>query len=152
MPEDKLTRDDLVLLMESYRNMIDMHHTILEQTNKTIERLDTIATKQDTLFSKQGSICNSLGKITDKLEDCSDNLKDTATKVDNGMSAIVDKVDSSKGEITTKISNHEVKVAENHGKLVNKIHLGWIGMGSIIVSLIALIVVIINIFAPVPTP
>ena len=30
MSEDKLTRDDLVLLMESYRNMITMHQTILD--------------------------------------------------------------------------------------------------------------------------
>ena len=42
MAEDRLTKDDLVLLMESYRNMITMHQTILDQTNKTIDKLEYI--------------------------------------------------------------------------------------------------------------
>jgi hypothetical protein len=57
MSEDKLTKDDLVLLMESYRNMITMHQTILDQSEKTIEKMGLIADKQDALYAKQNNVC-----------------------------------------------------------------------------------------------
>lgn len=122
MSEDKLTKDDLVLLMESYRNMITMHQTILDQSSKTIEKMDTIVNKQDTLFSKQGQICNSLDKITGSLDSTAKNLSDVAKNA----------------------NTHEKKTIEDHGKLANKIHLGWIGMGTIIMGLIGLIIMLIK--------
>lgn len=120
---DELTKDDLVLLMESYRNMITMHQTILDQTGKTIDKLDGIATKQDNLFSKQGSICLQLGKMA-----TGDNIDDLRTK------------------ITDKLQTHEKKSIEDHGKITNKIHLGWIGMGTIIIGIVGLMVTLANLF------
>lgn len=122
MPEDNLTKDDLMLLMESYRNMITMHKTILDQTSKTIEKLDHITDKQDAISTKQGTVCNSLHNITEKLDG-----------VVGGNSATQQKLD-----------NHHEKSIEAHGKLANKIHLGWIGMGTIILGLIGLCVAIFS--------
>lgn len=128
MSEDKLTRDDLVLLMESYRNMITMHQAILDQTTKTIERMDTIATKQDSLFSKQGQICHSLESITSGLEGVNTNLSNCNTNIKT--------LDDS---VSKQINEFDKRAIDNQGKLVNKIHLGWIGMGTIILGLIGLI-------------
>lgn len=124
---DQLTKDDLVLLMESYRNMITMHQTILDQTNKTIDKLDVISTKQDSLFSKQGNLCSSLDNIMKKVVDSSINIKTNNTKVDDLKSGLIE-----------KLNNHEIRSTEDHGKLTNKIYIGWVGMISIIIALIGL--------------
>lgn len=133
MSEEKLTRDDLVLLMESYRNMITMHQTILDQTTKTISKLDDIITKQNDIISKQGAVCNSLNMITGKIDQTNGKLKDTINK----MGTVEDKI----GE---KIDNHETKRIESDQKIVSKIYLGWIGMGTIIVGLLGIIVTLSN--------
>lgn len=125
---EELTKDDLVLLMESYRNMITMHQTILDQTSKTIDKLDGIATKQDSLFSKQGSVCLQLGNINGKVD-----------KLDTG-----DNIDELKAKVIDKLQDHEKKSIEDHGKITNKIYIGWIGMGTIIMSIIGLAVVVTN--------
>lgn len=142
MPEDNLTKDDLVLLMESYRNMITMHQTILDQSTKTIEKLDGIATRQDLISTKQGNICGSLGKITERLDDCSGSLKNANQNIDNMEKKIVD-----------ELNTHEKQSISDHGKLTNKIYLGWIGMGTIIIGLIGLTVTIASLLhSHVPTP
>ena len=129
MPEDNLTKDDLMLLMESYRNMITMHKTILDQSSKTIEKLDHITTKQDAISTKQGTVCNSLHNIATKMDG-----------VVGGTSLTQQKLD-----------NHHEKSIETHGKLANKIHLGWIGMGTIILGIIGLVITILS-HVPIPLP
>jgi hypothetical protein len=128
--EDKLTKDDLVLLMESYRNMINMHQAVLNQTAKTLEKLNAIDSKQDSLRDKNSSLCNYLTKILDTL----------------------DNQDKMGHDISFKVSQHEKKSIEDHNKLANKIHLGWVGMGSIILGLIALVITIINYLHGNPIP
>lgn len=130
MSEDKLTRDDLVLLMESYRNMITMHQTILDQSEKTIEKMDVIADKQDKLFSKQGHLCNTLDKVSTNLDDATKSLFDAA----KGATA------------------HEKETIRQYGAVVNKIHLGWIGMGTIILGLIGLIIALSDFIQSTPIP
>jgi tetrahydromethanopterin S-methyltransferase subunit B len=124
MSEDRLTRDDLVLLMESYRNMITMHQTILDQSEKTIEKMDNIANKQDSLFSKQSSICNTLNKVSANLDDTTRSLADA-------------------GKAATA---HEKESLQQYSKLINKIHLGWVGMGTIIMGLIGLIIILFDLY------
>lgn len=125
MVEDKnqLTKDDLVLLMESYRNMIVMHQTVLDQSNKAIDQLNNIATKQDNLFSKTGLICGSLDSIKEKTKEGNGKIKEGNDKLD---------------KLSTTLNDHEKKSIEEHGKMTNKIYLGWIGMGTIILGLIGL--------------
>lgn len=137
MSEDKLTRDDLVLLMESYRNMITMHQTILDQTTKTIDAMSDIASKQDSLFSKQSAVCTTMNAINDKMDKCS---SDCAA----GLVASTDKMDSFKDTVVKVLNTHEKKSIEDNAKLANKIYIGWIGMGTIIIGLVGLIYTITN--------
>jgi cysteinyl-tRNA synthetase len=122
MSDDNLTKDDLMLLMESYRNMITMHKTILDQSTKTIEKLENITSKQDAISTKQTSVCTSLSKITDKLDD-----------VIGGSNKTVEKMEK-----------HAEKSVDTHNKIISKVHVGWIGMGTIILGLIGLVVTIIK--------
>lgn len=123
MAEENLTKDDLVLLMESYKNMITMHHTILEQSNKTIEQLADIVTKQDNISLKQRDTCQIMNGVSTKLDSCVKQLEGTNDKVD---------------KLKDTINTHNEKSMDGHSKLANKIHLGWIGMGTIILGLIGL--------------
>jgi hypothetical protein len=113
MSEDNLTKDDLVLLMESYRNMITLHQTILDQSGKTIEKIDDMLTKQDKIYGRQKSTCDILNR-------CADNLEKTCTN----------------------IQTHTLESVKDHGKIINKIHVGWIGMASIILSLVGMFFVV----------
>ncbi len=122
MADDNLTRDDLILLMESYQNMIIMHQTILDQTTHTVEKLDNIITKQDVISTKQGKLCVTLDNVAGKLDECASALKDS----------------------NTSIQTHALKSVEDHAKITNKVHLGWVGMGSIIVSLIGIILMLMH--------
>jgi uncharacterized protein YoxC len=147
MSEEKLTRDDLVLLMESYRNMIIMHQTILDQSSKTIDKLDGIATKQDNLFSKQNMICNTLSSITEKIENTNDKLRDTVKKIDGvggKIDGVEDRISNSETNISNRIEEHGKKSVDDNSKIISKIHLGWIGMGTIVLSLIGIIITISN--------
>jgi hypothetical protein len=130
MPDETLTKDDLVLLMESYRNVITMHETILNQTSKAIEKLDLIATKQDYIASKQSDTCKSLEKCSGRLDD----------------------IFKAEGHVIDKIDKHHEKSIDTHSKITTKIHLGWIGMGSIIIGLIGIIVTIVMVFHHTPSP
>lgn len=143
MSEENLTKDDLILLMDSYKNMISMHQTILEQTARVIESLTGISLKQESILGIQGNVCNNLSEIVRKLDDCIKRLKDSNEKIDLVRETVGDNVKSLSDSIKEKINNHNVKSIEDHGKIKDKIHLGWIGMSSIIISIIGLIVAMV---------
>ena len=145
MSEDRLTRDDLVLLMESYRNMITMHQTILDQTTKTIDAMGVIATKQDSLFSKQSAICNTINGMSDKMAQYS-------TDCNASLTTSTAKMDDFKNTVIKTLNSHEKKTIEEHAKLANKIYVGWIGMGTIILGLVGLIYTLTNLIHTIHPP
>ena len=96
--------------------------------------MSVIATKQDSLFSKQSAICNTINGMDGKMDKCS-----------TGMDGLKDTVISS-------LNKHEKKTIEEHSKLANKIYVGWIGMGTIIMGLVGLIYTISNLIQHVHMP
>jgi len=153
MPEDKLTKDDLVLLMESYRNMIIMHQTILDQSSKSIDILDSITKKQDNLFSKQDkdvdiistTLENSVKVFLERLDNVEQKM---STGLNKALSDIVNNSTNRANEVgamvSDKLVSHEKKSIEDHAGITNKIQLGWVGMGTIMIGLIGLIFAITN--------
>jgi len=132
---NQLTKDDLVLLMESYRNMIVMHQTILDQSNKTIDKIDNVAKIQDDLFTKTGSIFGSLNNVEKTINDNTSKTKEGSNKVET---------------LTIALNNHEKKSIEDHGKITSKIYVGWIGMVTIILGLIGLAIAITDLLRHTP--
>jgi len=121
MSDNNLTRDDLILLMDSYRNHFAMNQTLLSQLTKLVDQQTHMIKKCDIIISKQSQTCSGLEKAT--LE-----LKDSNSKIDGMQNKIVERVD-----------NHNLSSVKDHNSLKNKIYLGWIGMGTIILSLLGLI-------------
>lgn len=135
MADEILTKDDLVLLMESYKNMISMHHTVLEQSNRMIEQLASVVAQQDGISLKQRDTCSILNSVSTKLDTCVSKLE--------GFSKDIEGI---KDNVIEKVNSHSQKSIEDHGKLANKIHLGWIGMGTIILGLITLSITVYSTF------
>lgn len=136
-----LTKDDLVLLMESYKNMISMHQTILEQSNRTIDSLSEIVNRQESISVKQQSTCGILNDVSKKLDICAEKLDITRTKVDSLQSTIKE-----------KITEHDINSLKSHEKISTKIQIGWIGMGTIILAILSLVIAILHVFTVPPVP
>lgn len=120
MSDNNLTRDDLILLMDSYRNHFAMNQTLLDQLGRIVDQQSSMMQKQDEMIQKQSRTCQSLHDAA------------TALKSSN------DKIDNIKTDIIEKVTDHNLSSTKEHGSLKNKIYVGWIGMLSIIAALIGL--------------
>ena len=69
MSDEKLTREDLFLLMESYKNMIESNLTLME--------------KQDNILNKINSNCDALIKVSNTLESGFNSIGDIIKAVTN---------------------------------------------------------------------
>jgi len=114
MSEDKLSRDDLFLLMQSYKNTIEMNSTLLHQ--------------QETLIDQQSALLNNSKEIVKKLEELTKDVighKDDITK--------------SNTEVTKSVSNQRVESGKEHSNVNVKLY-GIIGtllflLGSVIIAI-----------------
>lgn len=139
-----LNKEDLYLLMESYRNMIQMHSTLAEQQKTIIELQNEIMNKQEKLSSKQSTSCDQLEKISKELEGCSANL----TKANDNIISSSGRIDKSiSTEISTvkdKMGRQQVDLTKQHSSIINRLYISYGLMASIIIGLVTLIVSLID--------
>jgi len=109
---ERLGKDDLYLLLDSYKNSVEMN-TIISQQLTNI--LDVIQQKDSISTDYLNAIIKLADKITDKLD----------------------------AHNTDSIKNMGI-IVNSIGKLSNKINLLYVAFGSIVISLIVLIISIIN--------
>jgi len=109
---ERLDKDDLYLLLDSYKNSVEMN-TIISQQLTNI--LDVIQQKDSISTDYLNAIIKLADKITDKLD----------------------------AHNTDSIKNMGI-IVNSIGKLSNKINLLYVAFGSIVISLIVLIISIIN--------
>ena len=110
--DERLGKDDLYLLLDSYKNSVEMNTIISQQLTNILETIR----QKDSVSSDQ---LDAIVKICDKIKD---NLGSHNTDSIKNMSIIVNSI----------------------GKLSNKINLLYVAFGSIVISLIVLIISIIN--------
>lgn len=79
MAEDKLSKGDLVILMDSYKNNIQLNTTLLEQQKQLI-----IMTGET--ITKQRELCSSLDAFIEKVSDCSRTVGNSIKDHDNNVS------------------------------------------------------------------
>lgn len=116
-----LTKDDLILLMDSYRNHFAMNQTLLSEITKIIDQQNIITQKQDAIISKQSKVC-------DKLQTCADSL----TKAN-------EKIDGMQTNVVKEIHEHSLESSKDHGSTRSKVYVGIVGMGLIVIGLIGLL-------------
>lgn len=123
-----LSKDDLFLLMESYRNMTTMHSTLVEQQKQLMVYQSNMIQKQDEISSQQNAICNKLTRVAEKLEDCIHILSKTKDDVSTKCTDIDDDLQKVAKELT-----------EQHSGLNGKIYTSMGLMATIIIGLITMI-------------
>jgi len=128
-----LTRDDLKLLMESYQNMILMHHTVLDQQSKMSEQLTVIIDNQVVITKHQSDACHELQIIAPKLKEVAVELKNNTSDIDD-----------MEEKLLAKLTEHITENIRDHNSIINKIYFAWIGTGTIIIGLIALATQLLN--------
>lgn len=133
-----LNRDDLMLLMESYRNTIQMHTTLLEQLKAVISSQHDLLSKQDDILKKQHTMCSNIETVTKdidlhikKFDDLNSNISTTYTNLEKVISGQT-------GNIETKLDDSNLTTVKNYSSLRNRIYIALVGMSLIVISLITL--------------
>lgn len=121
---DQLSKNDLYILMESYKNNIQLNTTLLEQ-QKQLMIMNTAA------IEKQKELCSTLDKFIENLTNCSKKLEDNHIK-------IVDLIDNKTSDIGTKIITMESNNSIEHSKITNKLYVALGGMVLIVIAVINL--------------
>jgi gas vesicle protein len=65
--QGQLNRNDLMLMMDGYKNNVEMYTVIMEQLKQINEQLNTVLTNQKDIVTKQRVTCDTLGKISESL-------------------------------------------------------------------------------------
>jgi ABC-type transporter Mla subunit MlaD len=111
------TVQDLTLLMEAYRNNVEISTTLLEQ-------LKQISSNQDNSNSLNNTLHQSILKFTDTLNQSILKVNESIVKTNEGIS---------------KLNTDFVREQE---RLKTLIQGAYVGMGSIIIALIGLFIIV----------
>ena len=120
-----LQRDDLFLLLDSYKNSIELNATVLEQTRKVVDR-------QNQILSEQKQLLDKVGKVIDSLSVCEKSSHELQKEVLSALSGNDE-----------KMTSYHTENIKTHNSILGRVNWGIIGMSSIVISLIGLISTII---------
>ena len=120
MAEDQLSKNDLYILMESYKNNIQLNTTLLEQQKQLL-----IMTNES--IDKQKDLCLTLDKFIENLTNCS-------KRMDDNHNAIMNRLSNVNTQVTTTSATNSVE----HSKITNRIYVAFGGMVLIILAVIDL--------------
>ena len=137
--EKSLSREDLTLLMESYRNTIELHTTLLEQQKQVLEFQHTIINKQDVILGKQSKVYDQLSILANSLGSCATNIDESNKSMIKTLSLIKKDVEDEVEKVGTKLEKTRLDNVIQHSAITNKIYIGMVGSAGIIVMLIGLI-------------
>ena len=143
MDQNNLSKDDLFLLMESYKNTIQMQTTLLERQTIIAGKIDTLIETNKNIseaLKEAGKNFNeSVIEVTAKLAPLSSieaSLKDATTKLSN----VANLETNIKNEITTKLSGTVLDYTKQHNTIRNQLYGALVGMVVMVVSLIGMVV------------
>lgn len=123
---DELSKNDLYILMESYKNNIQLNTTLLEQQKQ-------IMVLNSSSIEKQEELCTRVDELIEKVKQCSVVISDNNSKLMTSLTLL-------SATMTTKIDDEFVKLSREHDKLSTKLYVAFIGMTGIIISIIGLAV------------
>ena len=142
-----LNKDDLYLLMESYRNMIDMHNTLVNQQKMMIEIQSKSTDKQELSLLQQNKNVETLNKISEKLDVCIKTHNDLISKLTSEHEGISNKLSDGIEKLRELLNKNHLDVTKQHSTMTNKIYISMIGMATIVLALIGMAVSLIERFS-----
>jgi len=133
LTKDALNRADLYLLLDSYKNSVELSTVIMEQLRQIAELQAQFHVEEKESLQKQKEIYNCLTNIIQILKSHSDNIKSSNDRVH-------DKINSYEKSLSTFQAEQEGLF----GKVGNKINLVYVGLGSLIISLVGIIYLLVE--------
>jgi hypothetical protein len=125
----EIQRTDLNLLLDSYKNNVELSTLMLEQLRNIGNSQEKFLEDQKIILEKNKEVLACLLKISDKLGLCSEELKNANSKL----------IESEKVFATYKEEEKSM-----FQKISSKINLVYVGMGTLIVSLLGIIYLLIE--------
>jgi hypothetical protein len=108
-----LNKEDLTLLMDSYRKQVELNTQVLTQQQNLISRMDS-------MIDIHRETCHNISKVADKIDKQEkDNLENTV-------------------KIMEKVSIERKESLKEHEAIKNRIYIALVGMVVIITNLIAI--------------
>lgn len=139
MDVKSLSKDDLYLLMESYRNMITMNATLAEQQKQLIDSQSKLLERQDTLNSKQAQLFDKISALVDKIDDWTDVTKSGHDEIQNTCTDLEGKVLEKLDKLGDRTVNLNIENTKQHEGIKNHIYAAYIGLVGTVGSVVALI-------------
>jgi len=140
---DELSKQDLFILMDSYKNNIQLNTTILEQQRQ-------ILIMNDNFIEKQKDLCDSVDNLVDRLSECSKILIDNHVVLNSSITHMETSIRTTLETMVNKLliesNTNCAKLTLDHSKLSNKIYIAMGGMVTIILSIIGLMITFLNKF------
>lgn len=134
-----LSIKDINLLLASYKNQVEMQTMILDQLKKVSDYQKRVLEKQDGITGEHRDLVDSLKNISEKLETLVTQMKKSQDAITTSNTNLSNSLDTKSNDLKNDIGTFR---HENQGSLstvVNKIHLGWIGMGTIILGILGFV-------------
>ena len=122
MSDFTFSRDDLLLLMKSYENTIQLNTTLLEQQKRVID-------DQTKILNRLVDLSHNIDGIVSKQRDLMTTIQELASSCDNKTATV-----------QREISESRVDSVKNHGSTKTRLTFVYGGLFTIVISLIGLLV------------
>jgi hypothetical protein len=133
LPKDSLNRADLYLLLDSYKNSVEISTVISEQLRQIAELQTKFSDEEKDLLQKQKEIYDCLLKIVDLLKTYSNEIKESNDKVSLTITGY-----------EKNLATFQVEQKGWFDKVISRIYLIYIGIGSVVISLCGIIYLLLN--------
>ena len=120
--DQAMTKEDFYMLLDAYKNMIKLNTTLLDQQSRLLEQHNQILEKQNVVSQDVNKVFEEIGTHTKDVGSLHKDISKSVT------------------DIKLKQSDCRADCGQDFSKISNKVYIGWIGMGVIITSLLALLI------------
>ena len=102
-PSAQLNKQDLFILMDSYKNNIQLNSTLLEQQKQMLTlHAQTIETQKEVM-ERQKELCSNIDDLVEKLTNCSKILADNHSKLSLDIGNVVSNISKCQSSLSVKL-------------------------------------------------
>jgi len=133
MAEQDIQKTDLYLLLDSYKNSVEISTVIMEQLRQIADLQNKFNDGGRDSLTKQQDVFRCLENIVSLLKKYSDDIESSNTRVHSKIT-----------DFEKNLSIFEATQEGRFGKVGSKINLVYVGLGSLVVSLLGIIYLLIE--------
>jgi len=135
---------DLRLVMDNYRNLLQMSTILVEQQKQLMDTQRQILEKHENVSIKQATVCVALDKIITSLDDCAKELITVNKSVGDMCHELSSTLEDSFEKSNETLVDVRVDNTKEHSSIKNKIYVAMGGTAAAIVSLVTLFILLME--------